>query len=73
MKIEGFKNCSDPNWECYEKIYQTLRLVISRHQRKDEIGKYYAVVIDLEEPNLEVDIANNIDEKWVESFDKLVK
>ena len=73
MKIDGFKNCSDPNWECYEKVYQTFRLVVSRHQRDDERDKYYAAVIDLEDSSLDVIIAENIDIKWVEMFDKLVK
>ena len=73
MEKIGYKDCSDENWECYEKVYQTFRMVISRHQRDYGEYKFSAVAIDLDDCNSEVIIAENIDTQWVEMFDKLVK
>ena len=71
MKNFGFKFCPDENFEIYEKIYENFRLVISRH-KTDEIGKYEACAIDLEDCNMEVILARNIDKEWVNQVNNIL-
>jgi len=72
MKLNGFKDFSDPNWETYEKEYPNFRFVITRHQRTDDIGIYSVIVIDNDDCNAEVVLKEDADEKWIRNLIKLL-
>lgn len=72
MKIKGFKDCSDPVWNVYEKQYGHFSVVASHH-KNEEPGKYEVSIIEADNLGYhEIEIAEGVDESWLKKLDILL-
>lgn len=68
----GYKYDNDGNWEFYDKDYETFTVQLLRHLRENKEDNWSVILNDIDNFNIEIKIAENVDSDWIINFDKLL-